>query len=192
MSRVPKGNSFLFHTTTEEIKKLYRNEKNAKAKIRLQACLMRRQEKTLEEISDKVQYPLTTVGDWLRRIYNKGLNRRYSIKQSGRPSWLTKKQKKELKLILDKSPEKQDLPFKIWTSKLLAYFIAERYKVIYKIRRIEKLVHELGFNFKKPRQEHRNANKKLQEEFKKNFERKLGPTWKLDGPSYSLTKASSQ
>lgn len=187
---VPKGNSFLSQITIEELKSLYKNERNAKAKIRLQACILRKQGKTLEDISDKVHYPITTVGDWLRRIYNKGLKRRYSIKQTGRPAWLTQKQKKKLKNILEESPEKQNLPFRIWTTKLLAYFIAETYNVIYKIRNIEKLVHELGFNFKKPRQEHKKVNKKLQEVFKKNLNRKLSHILKMDGRSYFLTKAS--
>lgn len=192
MTRVQKGNSFLHNISMEELKELYKKENNAKAKIRMQACIMRKQGKTLAEISDKVHYPLTTVGDWLRRIHDKGIERRYSIKQSGRPSSLRNNQKEELKSILGESPEKQDLPFKIWTTKLLAYFISEKYQIIYKIRRVEKLVHELGFNFKKPRQQHRQANKKLQEAFKKTSERKLSHILKMDGRSYFLTKAYSK
>lgn len=190
MTRVQKGNDFLTSISLDELKKIYKIENNAKAKIRLQACIMRKQGKTLEEISDKVSYPLTTVGDWLRRIHDKGIERRYSIKQSGRPSNLKKNQKEELKGILEESPEKQGLPFRIWTAKLLAYFIEQRYKVAYKIRRVEKLVHELGFNFKKPRQEHRDANKKLQEAFKKTSVEKLSHISKMDGRSYFLMKAS--
>jgi len=192
MTKVQKGNSFLPNTDLEKLKELYKQESNAKAKIRLQACIMRKQGKTLEDISDKVQYPLTTVGDWLRRIHDKGLNRIFNIKQSGRPSSLKNKQKEELKSVLNESPEKQGFPFRIWTTKLLAYFIFEKYNVAYKIRRVEKMVHELGFNFKKPRQEHRLANKKLQESFKKTSERRLDHILKMDGRSYFLTKVSSK
>lgn len=192
MTRVQKGNDFLPSISLGEIKELYKQENNAKAKIRLQACVMRKQGKTLEEISDRVSYPLTTVGDWLRRMHDKGINRRHNIKQTGRPSNLKKHQKEELKLILNESPEKQGFPFRIWTAKLLAYFIEQRYMIAYKIRRVEKLVHELGFNFKKPRQEHRAANKKLQEAFKKTLPMKLDPILKMDGRSYFLTKAYSK
>lgn len=189
---VPKGNRFLPSLELIQIINLYKQEQNAKAKIRLQACIERKKGRTLDQISEKVHYPLTTVGDWLRRMHKQGIERRYSIKQTGRPAWLNKKQKKELKSVLDKSPEKEGIPFRIWTTKCMAYYISEKYNVLYKLRNLEYLVHELGFNFKKPRQEHKKANKEAQEKFKKKFEKRLGPTWKLGGKSYSLMKASSQ
>ena len=68
MSIVPKGNDFLPLIDKEEIKKLYKEEKKGLAKIRLQACLFRKEGNTLNYISNKIEYPLTTVGDWLRRI----------------------------------------------------------------------------------------------------------------------------
>ena len=189
---ISKGNDFLPNLELSQIISLYKQEQNAKAKIRLQACIERKQGKTLEQISEKVHYPLTTVGDWLRRMHEQGIERRYNIKQTGRPAWLSKKQKKELKKVLAESPEKQGIPFRIWTIKGLAYYVSKEYNVVYKLRNLEYLVHELGFNFKKPRQEHMKANKEAQEKFKKKFEKKLVPTWKLSGKSYSLTKASSQ
>lgn len=189
---VPKGNDFLQNLDLNQIIILYKQEQNAKGKIRLQACIERKKGKTLEQISEKVHYPLTTVGDWLRRMHKQGIKRRHNIKQTGRPAWLSKKQKKELEKDLERSPEEQGIPFRIWTTKALAYHIAERYDIIYKIRNVEGLVHKLGFNFKKPRQEHKKANKEAQEKFKKKFKKILGHTWNLDGRSYSLMKASSR
>ena len=189
---VPKGNEFLPSMELNQIMGLYKQEKDAKAKIRLQACIERKNGKTLDQISEKVHYPLTTVGDWLRRIHEQGMGRRYSVKQTGRPAWLSKKQKEEIKSVLDEPPEKQGIPFRMWTSKCMTYYISEKYNVFYKIRNIELLVHKLGFNFKKPRQEHIKANKEAQEKFKKKFEKNLNLTWKPDGRSYSLMKASSQ
>lgn len=132
------------------------------------------------------------MGDWLRRIAKEGLDRRYNRKQTGRPSYLTKKQKEELKQALSETPEKHNLPFRIWTTKIVAYFLEQKYNVSYKIRKIEKLVHELGFNFKKARPEHRLANKKLQEVFKKTSSSKLAHMLRPDGRSYFLTRASSK
>ena len=189
---ISKGNDFLPNLELSQIISLYKQEQNAKAKIRLQACIERKQGKTLEQISEKVHYPLTTVGDWLRRMHEQGIERMYNIKQTGRPAWLSKKQKKELKKVLAESPEKQGIPFRIWTIKGLAYYVSKEYNVVYKLRNLEYLVHELGFNFKKPRQEHKKANKEAQEKFKKKFEKRLGLTWKLDGRSYLLMKASSR
>ena len=89
MRVVPKGNDFLPSIEKAELKKFYREEKNSLAKIRLQACLLRKEGDTLSSIAHKVEYPLTTVGDWLRRIHSFGLSKRYSEKQSGRPCRLS-------------------------------------------------------------------------------------------------------
>ena len=100
---ISKGNDFLPNLELSQIISLYKQEQNAKAKIRLQACIERKQGKTLEQISEKVHYPLTTVGDWLRRMHEQGIERRCNIKQTGRPAWLCKKQKH---LELKKNPQK--------------------------------------------------------------------------------------
>lgn len=191
MSIVPKGNDFLPLIDKEEIKKLYRQEKDSLAKIRLQACLLRKEGNTLSHISNKVEYPLTTVGDWLRRIHNESLSRRYSIKQSGRPSRLSVAQKNELKEILQKSPEKVGIPYTVWTTKLLLCYISEKYNINYQIRQIEKLVKKLGFSIKKARPEHKKANKELQEAFKKKFKLKFNQEFMMDSRSFVLMKSIS-
>ena len=191
MSIVPKGNDFLPLIEKEEIKKLYKEEKNGLAKIRLQACLLRKEGNTLNYISSKVEYPLTTVGDWLRRINNNGLSRRHSLKQSGRPSRLSTTQKNELKVILQKSPEKVGIPYTVWTTKLLLCYISDEYNINYQIWQIEKLVHKLGFSIKKARPEHKKANKELQEAFKKKFKQKFKQEFMMDSRSFVLMKSIS-
>ncbi len=191
MTIVHKGNNFLPSIDKAEIKSLYREEKNSLAKIRLQACLLRKEGNTLSYISSKVEYPLTTVGDWLRRINNEGLSGRYSIKQCGRPSRLSSTQKKELKILLQNSPEEINLPYIVWTTKLLLYYISEHYSIDYQIRQIEKLVHQLGFSIKKARPEHKKCNKALQEAFKKKFKQKFNQEFMMDSRSFVLMKSIS-
>jgi len=191
MAIVPKGDDFLAAISAEEILHKYKTEKNALAKIRLQACFLRKEGNTLDVIARKVQYPLTTVGDWLRRIHTEGIHKRYSAKKSGRPSRLTINQKKELQAILKRSPADQDLPFAVWTTKILLHFIHETYHVSYKIRQIERLVKTLGFSVKKARPEHRKASKEAQEAFKKKFRQKFRQEFTMDSRSFVLTKSTS-
>src|SRR3989338_850710 len=186
MTKVPKGNDFLPLVDKSEIKILYREEKNSLAKIRLQACLLRKEGNTLSYISSKVAYPLTTVDDWLRRINNEGLSRRYSVKQCGRPSRLSSVQKKELRILLEKSPQETGLPYTVWTTKLVLYYLSEEYNISYQIRQIEKLVHQLGFSIKKARPEHKKCNKALQESFKKKFKQKFNQEFMMDSRSFVL------
>jgi len=192
MTYVPKGEDFLPKYTKEELHELYRKEENSKAQIRLLAALLRKEGMTLEEISKKVKYPLTTVGDWLRRIYFEGISRRYSIRQSGRPKRLTREQEIELDLFLSQSPQKAGLPFVLWTTKLVRTFIEQQYGVVYKIRQVRNLLNRLGFSCQKPRPAHRKASKKLQEAFKKTSGKKFKPMLTRDMRSYFWMKVSSR
>lgn len=192
MARVLKGDGFLSTLTLREIEALYNKEKSSKAKIRLQAAVLRKKNKTLDEISSIVGYPLTIVGDWLRRIHDEGIQRVYSRKQTGKPARLNKNQKNNLTEVLEKSPVEVGLPYKIWTTKILAHYIEQYFGVQYKIRQIEKLVHKFRFNFKKARPEHKKANKELQENFKKSSLMKSNRMLMMDGRSYFLTKVSSK
>lgn len=51
MPQTPKGNNFLPFLSYSELKIMYKSEKNTKAKLRLQACLMRKRGNSLEEIA---------------------------------------------------------------------------------------------------------------------------------------------
>ena len=147
---------------------------------------------TLQDISKKIKYPFTTVGDWLRRIHLEGISRRYSIKQPGRPKRLTHEQEIELDLFLSQSPQKAGLPFVLWTTKLVRIFIEQHYGVVYKIRQVRNLLDRLGFSCQKPRPAHRKANKKLQEAFKKTSGKEFKPMVTMDMRSYFWMKASSR
>lgn len=192
MARVPKGEDFLPKHSVEELTDLYRNEKDSKARIRLLVAIMRKEDMTLQKISNEVKYPLTTVGDWLRRMYLEGISRRYNIKQSGRPRQLTRKQEIEIDSVLSKSPKNVDLPFVIWTTKLVQAFIEQQYGISYKIRQTRNLLYRLGFSCQKPRPSHRRANKKLQEDFKKTSGIEFNRSLIMDMRSFFWMKASSQ
>lgn len=191
MTIVPRGDGFLPRYTGQELIDLYRRESDSKAKIRLLAAILRKDGKTLREISGRVKHPLTTVGDWLRRMCLEGVSRRYSIKQLGRPRRLRDEEIAELRTILVQSPNEQGLPFKFWTTKLVREFIRQRYGVSYRIRQVRNMLHRMGMSCQKPRPVHIKADKKLQEGFKKTSGRMFDPSLKTDMRSYFWTKASS-
>ena len=189
---VPRGEEFLIRYSVEQLTGLYRKENDPKAKIRLLAAIKRKEGENLEEISDGIKRPLTTVGDWLRRMHTKGIHRRYSIKQSGRPKRLTEKEVKELRSILSASPQEQGLPFVMWTTKLVSYFIEQKYGIIYKPRQTRNILRRMRMSPQKPRPSHRRANRKLQEAFKKTSGRLPSLILKTDMRSYFWTRAYSQ
>lgn len=189
MSFTKKGSDFLPDVSKEELKRLYKKEKDSKAKLRLLAAILRKKGKSLNEISMSVQKPIMTISDWLKRIENEGLDRIYNIKQTGKPSRLSKDQLNYLYKVLEKSPEEKEIPFKIWTTSLVQYVIKKLFGVLYKIRNVLKIVKKLGFSLKVPRQENIKKSSKSVEEFKKNLKVKYNITLNLDSRSSVLMKS---
>ena len=191
MTNIPKGEEFLPLYTTQELTDLYRKEKDPKAKIRLLAAIYRKEGMTYQEIRDKVKYPLMTIADWCRRFHEEGIQRRYSKKQPGRPKKLTDEQMSQLESVLVESPQQQGLPFLFWSTKLVQYYIEQEYEISYNSRQVRNILHSMGMTCQKPRPQHVKANKKAQEEFKKNFQKELHLIVKMDSRSSFWTKASS-
>lgn len=188
---VPKGEEYLKEYPKDELMEMYRKEKEGKPKIRLLAAILRKEGKTLEEISDLIKYPLTTIKGWLHEMHRAGIERIHPIKQPGRPRRLTEKELRDLDLTLSEPPTKQNMPFKFWNTKLVIKLVKERYGVEYGPVQMWRILHKLGFTCKKPRPIHKKASKAQQEAFKKTSGKKSENMSREDGRSYVWTKASS-
>ena len=188
MTWLKKEDEFLPNFSKLELNQLYKKEKNVKAKLRLLASIQRKEGKTLDYIASSLKKPKTTIHDWLKRLENNKIDKIRDIKQTGRPPKLSAEQKKKLVKILDDSPEKQGIPYIIWTTSLVQYIVNKLFNVLYKIRNIEYLVKEIGFTLQKPRPEHKKANKKAQDKFKKELKKKFNITLNLDSRSFVLMK----
>lgn len=188
---VKKGNNFLSALPITEVEKRYRIEKNAKAKIRLQCALLRKKGESQPYISQVTGLPVTTISDILRRFEQRGIEGCYAIKQNGQPKKLSVSQRVKLKKIILNSPEKAGLPFAIWTTKLVKYIMSKEFGVDYVLMQVHRILKSLGLSLQKARPEHLKANKKLQAEFKKNFDEKLKSLENVDMRSYFWTKAHS-
>lgn len=192
MDWVPSGDLFLSEYSIKELKSMYKKEKKSKAKLRLLCATLRKRGESVSDISKSLEIPIMTVSDWLRRLHKKGLDGIHDKKQSGRPNRLSKDQLKELEGIIDESPQFQDLPYIIWTTKLVRDFIEERYGVSYKPRQVRNITKNLGFSSQKPRPKHRKASIKAQEDFKKTSGKKLDHILKMDMRASFWTRVSSQ
>ncbi len=188
---VVKGNGFLSSVSGDMLEKKYIQEKNAKAKIRLQCAILRRKGKSQPYISEVTGLPITTISGILRRFEKKGISGCYAIKQKGQPKKLSLKERIKLKRILSKSPQEQGLPFVVWTIKLVQYFIKHKFKIEYVTMQIHRITKEFNLSLQKPRPEHIKANKKLQAQFKKNFDEELRDLYEQDMRSPILMKAYS-
>lgn len=191
MNWMEKGKKYLPKYSIKKLKELYQNEKNAKAKLRLLAAILRKEGKSLDAISESIHTPKTTVHDWLSRLENMGMDGLFDDKRSGRPSRLSPEQKEELKKVLSESPEKQDIPFKVWTTPLVQYVIYKLFNVEYKTRNVIKIMKKLGFSIKVARSKNKKANTKAQEEFKKKLKKKYNIILNTDSRSSYWMKLTS-
>ena len=187
---VAKGNDFLSNVSLEVFEEKYVQEKNAKAKIRLQCAILRKKGKSQPCLSEVTGLPVTTISGILRRFVKRGIDGCYAIKQNGQPKKLSIQERAKLKNILSKSPEKQGLPFVVWTIKLVKYFLKHKFKTEYVTMQVHRIIKELNLSLQKPRPKHIKANKKLQAQFKKNFDEELRNLCRQDMRSPILTKAS--
>ena len=182
---------FLPNISLKKLENLYQLERNAKSKIRLQCAILRKEGKTLEEISDATKKPKSTIGDILMRFDKKGTVAKDAIKQNGQPKKLSDSQRKKIKKMLEKKPLDNGFPFVVWTTKLVGYVIKKMFRVIYSMRQIRNLLRGLMFSLQKQRPEHIRANKEIQRQFKKKFGEELENLIQMDMRSSFWMKAHS-
>ena len=182
---------FLSNISSKNLENLYHIETNVKSKIRLQCAILRKEGKTLEEISSVTKKPKSTIGDILMRFDNKGIIAKDAIKQYGQPKKLSDFQLKKVRLMIEKKPTKKGFPFVVWTTKLVGYAIKKIFGVVYSLRQIRNLLKKLIFSLQKQRPEHIKANKELQRQFKKKFGEELENLIRTDMRSSFWMKAHS-
>lgn len=188
---VKKGAAFLSGVSLENLEEQYLKESLAKAKTRLQCAVLRKKGKSQPFIADVTGLPVSTVSDILRRFEERGVKGCHAIKQNGRPRKLSIVQRARLKRIVSQSPIKHGLPFKIWTTKLVQYIIHKLFNVVYVKMQVHRLLKSMDLSLQKARPEHIKANKRLQADFKKNFDGELLSLGNVDMRSYFWTKAPS-
>ena len=188
---VNKGDVFLSGVSLDKLELLYSQEIHAKSKIRLQCAVLRKKGKSQPFIAEVTGKPVTTVSDILRRFEKRGLQGCHALKQTGQPRKLSALQRINLKKTVSNSPLKSGLPFVIWTTKLVQYIIHKKFNVEYVPMQVYRLLKSMDLSLQKARPEHIKANKKLQAQFKKNFDEELKNLCRQDMRSPILTKASS-
>ena len=187
---VGKGNEFLSAVSMRELESRYHEEENVKAKIRLQCAVLRKKRNSIPFISGVVGKRESTVSDILRRFEKRGIRGCYAIKQKGQPVKMTIAERMKLKKALCKQPLEQGLPFVIWTTKLVTYYIRHSFHKEIVPRHVQRIIASFNMSIQKPRPEHIKANKRLQAKFKKNFDEELKNLYVQDMRSPFWTKAS--
>lgn len=113
---------------------------------RLKAVALREQGLTQAEIARRLNTTARSVRRWLQ-AYRQGGRRALAPKPaSGRPSYLTRSQRRGLRRCLLKGATAYGFATDLWTCPRIAQLIERRYKVHYHDDSIPKLMARLGFS----------------------------------------------
>lgn len=152
---LPKGEAFLPRVDLDELEKLYAAENKAKPKIRLLCAIHRKRGESIDQIADATNLKRRTVHATLHRFQERGIDAKDSIKQGGRPAFLTIKQRRELVKQLERGPPRNKAG--LWSTKEARAYIKKEYGVTYTTVHVWELLKALGFSLQRPRPRHRKA-----------------------------------
>lgn len=131
----------------------------------------KKENKTQQEIADLVGCNQSAVSRFLNKYSKTGSTK--NLPRSGRPTPLTKKTLKKLKLEFRKKTKEANKKFCSIDTKEFSQIIEEKTNKKYSTRHVQRILHKLDFSRITPRPQHlKNDPKKIKEfrnEFKKNF-----------------------
>ena len=94
---VPKGAVFMPGVGLKRLIKAHDKKKAGKSKYRLHAARLRKEGKSIREISRILGVAYSTVRDWLVRMHAGNLNRRFDRRGRGRARILTRRILRKIK-----------------------------------------------------------------------------------------------
>ena len=146
-----RGEDFLPEVSLNELKKQAKAETRAKSKTRLLVAIHRKDEKSLDWISNAVGLHRRAVHDILHRFEERGLKAAQALPNPGRPKNLTEAQLLDLRKRLLQSPKANGFSEGFWNGRMVSKLISREYKVKYSKNWLPKLLKRVGFSYKKPR-----------------------------------------
>ncbi len=125
--KVPSGNQFMKGTSINFLRKTCKTELNAKAKIRLKAAILRKQDMTYSQICLSLDLVLSTLSYWLNRMNIEGVTASHHRIHPGAKSFLSVNQLTSLKKELITGPEKFGFNQYVWSTRMIIAHVQKRY-----------------------------------------------------------------
>ncbi len=165
--RLEAGSLFMPNVSEKKLVRMCAKEKNVLAKLRMLACIMRKQSHSIREICRKLVMPYSTVRDWLVRMQERGLRARFNRMRRGRKSKMPKSFSKTIRAWLNNEPKKYGFESGSWQLNLVLEMIRRKFGMDCKERTLRRMLKRIGFSYRKARPvPPKSASKSEQEEFK--------------------------
>lgn len=105
----------------------------------------------VEAIAERHDVSRSSVYVWLRTLLVAGVASLQPRWQGGRPSKLTKTQKKRLQELIQDGPQAAGFPCACWNAAMVQTMIQQEFGVLYNAHYVCELLKNLGFSFQKAR-----------------------------------------
>lgn len=105
--------------------------------------------KSFEQVAAVLQVSIQAVRDWIKQYFVVGLDGLKSKKSPGRPSKLTKAQKKQLSKMIVEGPAACGFPGACWRAPMIQHLIQNKFGVFYSVIYLSELLKNMGFSFQK-------------------------------------------
>ncbi|GIU70491.1 MAG: IS630 family transposase [Candidatus Woesearchaeota archaeon] len=153
--------NFLTEEQKDIIKKQHRAIKNKKIADRLKAILLLNDGYTYEQVAHILLLDETTIRNYIKRYREKGIEGLIEDNYQGKIPFLNEEQIQELD---------EHLSQKVYTTiKEIREYIKKRFGIYYSLEGVRKLLHKMGYVYKKTKQIPAKADKEKQERFMEKY-----------------------
>jgi transposase len=152
------------HHSTAELKRLMKQQRDARVLLRLQVVLRAKQGQTAPQIAADLNIGRRNLQDWVYRYNVEGLAGLKDRYQGGNQRKLNDQQERRLMAYLDRGALADD---GVRRGKDLQQWIHKQFGVLYSLSGLYDMLHRLGYSCLMPRPRHVNANPETQAAFKK-------------------------
>lgn len=149
---LPTGSDFLPRISEAKLEKLYRQETQARPKLRLLCALQRKKTKSIDQIANSIRIPRRTVHKYLWRFEEKGLAAKDTIKQPGKKPLLSVTQRRQLVRELEKGPPNNRTG--LWDTKQVRELIYKKFNVHFVSQHVWRILVACGFSVQRARPKH--------------------------------------
>lgn len=155
----------LYHTT-EELKRLFRKEKNPRTAARIRAVYLAMMEKTAPEIAAILGYTIRAVQNWIYAYNRKGIEALKESSGRGNNCKLNLDQTQWLRQRIEQGPLPEDKVC-VFHAADIQGIIEKQFGISYHVRSVRRLLKRLGYSYVSSRPEHPKGDPEKRETFKK-------------------------
>ena len=148
---VPKGATFMPGAGLKRLIKAHEKEKAGKSKYRLHAVYLRKEGKSIREISRILGVAYSTVRDWLVRMHAGNLNRRFDRRRRGRARILTRRILRKIKWWLGRDPTRYGYEAGSWQMIMIQDGPYKKFRIRCGAGTLRRALKRIRFSYRKPR-----------------------------------------